>query len=57
MAPYTPRTPRASVAAKATMAGKMRWGDSADIDDDDEEFEVALPASQVREGEKSWGNE
>ena len=29
------------------MAGKMRWGDSADIDDDDE-FEVALPASQVR---------
>mmetsp|Transcript_5122 Transcript_5122/g.7941 ORF Transcript_5122/g.7941 Transcript_5122/m.7941 type:complete len:292 (-) Transcript_5122:59-934(-) len=29
------------------MAGKMRWGDSADIDDDDEEFEVALPASQV----------
>lgn len=34
----------------ATMAGKMRWGDSADYDDDDDEFEVALPASQVCAG-------
>jgi len=29
------------------MAGKMRWGDSAEMDDDEAEFEVALPAQQV----------
>ena len=29
------------------MAGKMRWGDSAEMDDDTDEFEVQLPASQV----------
>ena len=29
------------------MVGKMRWGDSAELDDDGD-FEVALPAAQVR---------
>jgi|TARA_B110000967_G_scaffold182427_1_gene200329 hypothetical protein len=31
------------------MVGKMRWGDSADLDDEGVDFEMALPATQVRD--------
>jgi hypothetical protein len=38
----------------STMAGKMRWGDSAELDDDEAEFEVALPAQQVSSWHWDW---
>ena len=31
----------------------MRWGDSADLDDEVGDFEMALPAPQVRDRERS----
>ena len=44
----TARSLHANARATPRMSGKMRWGDSADLDGSDDDFDVALPASQAR---------